>query len=496
MHRGLALLLVSALAIPESGASAVPLTTVRVAANLAFPVYVTSPPGDPRLFIVEQAGRIKILENGSVLSRPFLDIASQVNSVGQEQGLLGLAFDPAYAASRFFFVYFCADSGAGKTVVRRFRVTSDPDSADASSSHPILEIAQPASNHNGGHIDFGPDGFLYVGLGDGGGGGGPAQDGSSLLGKLLRIDVSSDDFPADPARNYSIPAGNPFVNDPDVRDEIWAMGMRNPYRWSFDRATDDLVIADVGHHAWEELDFQPASSEGGENYGWPLMEGFHCFDPPKNCDNGTLTHPVHEYAHDPPGPCWSITGGYVYRGNVMPALRGTYFFGDFCLAKIWSCRVFQGGIADLADRTLELDPPNTNINNVAGFGEDAQGEIYIVERGTISGEVFKIVPHPSAVHAPLIVRPLSFEFGRGRPNPSRGSAIFDLNLPRPSPVSIFIFDAQGRLLQRRKERRAAGPWTFEWNGKDARGDPLPAGVYFLRADVFGERITQRHVLMH
>lgn len=482
-------------------ARAVPLKTVRVAQLLSLPLYVTSPPGDfQRLFIVEKAGRIKILKNGVVLTRPFLDIVSQVNSVGQEQGLLGLAFPPDFATSGFFYVYYTAGSGAGFSAFRRFHVSSDADSADASTLHRILDVTQPSTGHKGGNIAFGPDGFFWIGLGDGGGGGAPAQDGSSLLGKLLRIDVTHDDFPADSTRNYAIPSDNPFVSDPLVRDEIWAMGLRNPYRWSFDRTTGDLVIADVGEFEWEELDFQPASSNGGENYGWSIMEGNHCFNPPVDCDDGdpVLTYPIHEYGHLPPDPCWSITGGYVYRGQAMPALRGTYFFGDFCLAKIWSAHVFDGGIADLADRTAELDPPNANINNVAAIGEDAAGELYIVELGTTTGEVFKIVPDSSAVAAPIPSPPhaKAIELGAGRPNPSRESAMFALHIGRAGHLLVRVLDARGRVVRQLDEGwREPHSTTIAWDGRDERGVPLSAGVYFLEARLDGDALVRRHVLI-
>ena len=487
--------------IPLQPAHAVPLKTVRVAQLLSSPVYVTSAPGDfQRLFIVEQAGRIKILRNGVVVNRPFLDINTEVNSVGQEQGLLGLAFPSDFATSGFFYVYYTAGSGAGYSAFRRFHVSSDPDSADPSISYRILDVTQPQTNHNGGHIAFGPDGFLWIGLGDGGSGGPPAQDGNSFLGKMLRIDVNADDFPADSTRNYAIPADNPFVNDPLVRGEIWALGLRNPYRWSFDPATGDLVIADVGQFLWEELDFQPASSNGGQNYGWPLTEGNHCYNPPMNCDDGDpiLTYPIHEYAHGPPGPCWSVTGGYVYRGKAMPALRGTYFFGDFCLAKIWSAHVFEGGIADLADRTAELDPSDSNINNVAAFGEDAAGELYIVERGITTGEIFKIVPDSSAVTAPVPAPPnaKALELSEGHPNPSRESATFALRIGRSGHLLVRVLDARGRIVRQLEEGwREPHSTMIPWDARDERGVSLPAGVYFVEARLDGEMSSRRHVLV-
>jgi glucose/arabinose dehydrogenase len=493
--------LLTAAAIVTASVHAVPLKTVRVAQLLNFPIYATSPPGDvQRLFIVEQAGKIKILKNGTLLTRPFLDIVSQVNSGEPEQGLLGLAFPPDYATSGYFYVYFTAWTGPWFSAFRRFKVSSIPDSADASTIHRILDVTQPQTNHNGGHIAFGPDGFLWIGLGDGGAGGGPAQDGNSLLGKMLRIDVNADDFPADTTRNYAIPDDNPFVGDPLVRDEIWAMGLRNPYRWSFDRLTEDLIIGDVGQLSWEELDFQPASSNGGENYGWPLMEGNHCFNPPENCDDGNpvLTYPIHEYGHIPPAPCWSITGGYVYRGQAMPALQGTYFFADYCLAKIWTAHVFDGGIADTTDRTLELDPPDANISNVAAFAEDAAGELYIVERASITGEVFKIVPNPAAVDAPTLTPTISnaIELGAGHPNPTRERVLFALHTGRAGQLLVRVLDARGRVVRNLDHGwREPHSTMITWDTRDEHGVRLPPGVYFLEARLDDQRIARPQVII-
>jgi glucose/arabinose dehydrogenase len=373
-----------------TNAAATGITTTRLASGLSSPIFVTSPSSDlQRLFIVERPGRIKILRDGQVLTTPFLDIAGRVLS-GGERGLLGLAFHPDYDSNGYFYVNYTNLSG--NTVVSRFEVSADPDLADSSGEYILLTITQPFSNHNGGMIAFGPnDGYLYIGMGDGGSGGDPqnlAQSDSVMLGKMLRIDV-------DGGSPYAIPLDNPFAGPGDPLDEIWAKGLRNPWRFSFDRQTGDIYIADVGQSQWEEIDYQPASSVGGENYGWRLMEGNHCYNPPIDCDSGGLTYPIYEYSHGgSPFRC-SITGGYVYRGNAIPQLPGTYFFADYCSDQIWSFRYDGSNIIEFTDRTLELEPDSGRvINDISSFGEDGSGELYIVDLG---GEIFKIIPLPQTV---------------------------------------------------------------------------------------------------
>jgi len=367
--------------LASENAQATDLTTVRVANGLNAPVFVTSKPGNTsELFILEQAGIIKILENGAVKSSPFLNIDPLVLS-GGERGLLGLAFHPDFQNNGYFYVDYTNNDG--NTVIARYSVSANPDSADPNSAMILLTIDQPYSNHNGGMIAFGQDGYLYIGMGDGGSGGDPqnrAQADTVLLGKLLRIDV-------DNGSPYGIPPDNPYVGS-SGRDEIWAIGMRNPWRYSFDRLTHDLYIGDVGQDVYEEIDFQPAGSAGGENYGWRLKEGFSCYNPPDNCDPGGLTDPIYVYDHSQ-GRC-SITGGYVYRGGVIPELSGTYFFADFCSSDIYSFNYDGNNVNDFQDRTSELAPGNgQSIGNISSFGEDAYGEMYICDLG---GQVFKIVP--------------------------------------------------------------------------------------------------------
>ena len=368
-----------------------PLTTVRVASGLTLPLFVTAPPGDiHRLFIVEQregtTGYVKILNlsTGLVNAVPFLTVPGV--STGSEQGLLGLAFDPNYATNGYLYVNFT--NTAGTTIIRRYTVSSNPDVADPNSAHPVLSIAQPFSNHNGGWTAFGPDGYLYIGVGDGGSEGDPGHRGQNtniLLAKMLRIDPHTDDFPADPNANYGIPPTNPFVAGGGAR-EIWAYGLRNPWRCSFDRLTGDLYIGDVGQNLWEEIDFQAAGSAGGQNYGWSCYEANHPYNTTGCAPPSTMVFPIHEYSHA--AGC-SVTGGYVYRGNGICDLQGTYFFADYCSAVIWSFRYVGGVVTDFQDRTSQLQPVGgPAITSITSFGEDGRGELYIVSQ---AGNIFKIV---------------------------------------------------------------------------------------------------------
>jgi len=354
------------------------VTTELVADGLTGPIFVTAPNSDStRLFVVEKGGNVKIIKDGGVLSRPFLDITVRVNSTGNEQGLLGLAFHPAYPDSGYFYVNYIGSGDS--THVSRFSVTGDPDSADAASEKNILTLAQPFTNHNAGMLAFGPsDGYLYIGLGDGGGSPGDRpQNPGLLLGKMLRVDVNS-------LSAYEIPLDNPYVGQPDTLDEIWAFGFRNPWRWSFDRLTGELYIGDVGQSDFEEIDFEPGSSGGGFNYGWPLKEGSACYTPPTDCDPlGITTDPIHEYPQTE-ASCFSITGGYVYRGCAIPDMAGYYFFGDFCTGVV-EAFAFDGETKGPVDTIFQL-----TAFNPASFGEDAFGELYIAMMG--SGEILKIVP--------------------------------------------------------------------------------------------------------
>jgi glucose/arabinose dehydrogenase len=327
-----------------------------------------------RVYVVEQGGRIRTIVSGEVRPAPFLDIADRIRA-GGEQGLLGLAFHPEFASNRRLFVNYSNRSGA--THIAEFRATS-ADRADPETERVLLVVPQPFSNHNGGSVAFGPDGFLYVALGDGGSGGDPlgaGQDLGTLLGKILRIDVDS-------GAPYAVPADNPLLSTPGAEPEIWAYGLRNPYRMSFDRATGDLYIGDVGQSRREEIDVGLATGGGGENYGWNVMEGRLCFAPSTGCDTDGLTRPVLEYGHDQ--GC-SVTGGVVYSGCRMPDLAGTYFYGDFCTGFVRSFRLVSGAVTDQRDWTNGLE----GIGRISSFGTDAEGEVYVVDFG---GRVYRLEP--------------------------------------------------------------------------------------------------------
>jgi glucose/arabinose dehydrogenase len=361
-------------------AASVELPTLQLLTNqLANPVFLTQPPGDSdRLFVVEQAGRIRILRNDVLQPRPFVDLSAIVLFANDERGLLSMAFDPAYQQNGFFYVSYVDRQNDSRVV--RYRVsTTDADSADPGSAALVLLVEQPTyPNHKGGLIAFGPDGMLYFGLGDGGSGGDPenrAQNLDSLLGKMLRIDVRTPP--------YTVPSDNPFVGRNDARPEIWAYGLRNPWRFSFDRVTGDLYTGDVGQGEREEIDVQPASSPGGENYGWRIMEGFACFQPPTGCSTAGLTLPVLDY--DRTGGICAVTGGYVYRGSALPILAGRYLYSDFCAGFVRSFTFVGGQALDRIDWTAEIDPGPA----VTSWGEDNAGELYIL---TGTGSVYRLVP--------------------------------------------------------------------------------------------------------
>jgi glucose/arabinose dehydrogenase len=481
------------------------LRAENVATGFVRPVFLTAPDGDPdRLFVVEKRGIIRIIKNGSVLASPFLDIQSIVDSGGNEEGLLGLAFDPDYETNGFFYVYFVRNLNTSQ--ISRFSVTANPDVADPASELRIFSTSQPFSNHNGGHIEFGPDGYLYWGSGDGGSASDPgnrAQNGLVLLGKMLRIDPNGDDFPADPVLNYAIPPSNPFVGNASVLDEIWALGLRNPYRWAFDEATGDLWIADVGQNCWEEIDWQPAASAGGENYGWRVREGTHCFNPnntfacfnPDTCPTGFVP-PIHEYNHTADGFSCAVTGGRVYNGSAIPLLGGTYFYADYCSNQVYSFRWDGATVSELTNRTSELSPPigGGTIDAITAFGRDGLGELYIVKEDQFgsNGTIFRIIADPDAVDSPGLAAAGGFALSSGSPNPFTASTRFSVTLDRAAPLAVRVYDAAGRLVRPLHEGVApAGVFPVTWNGRDLEGRPVAAGVYFLRAETPDEARTTR-----
>jgi glucose/arabinose dehydrogenase len=360
----LALLLVSTLPSAADGIQWPQVSLAPAITGVSQPTHIThAGDGSGRLFVVEQRGNIRIVKNGVLQSAPFLDISSRLSCCG-ERGLLSVAFPPAYADRGYFFVYYTNTSG--DIVVARYSVTTNPDVADPNSEALVLKVPHPTfGNHNGGQLAFGPDdGDLYIGTGDGGSGGDPpnnAQNTNVLLGKLLRIDVLSGS-----GASYAIPASNPYAQVSGYRPEIWAFGVRNPWRFSFDRLTHDLYIADVGQGSYEEIDYQPAGNPGGQNYGWRIMEGLHCYNA-TTCNMSGLTLPVAEYSHAQ-GDC-SVTGGFVYRGQQFARMQGIYFYGDYCTGRIWGLQRDGGAWVNMP----LYDAPF----NITTFGEDEAGNVYV-----------------------------------------------------------------------------------------------------------------------
>lgn len=359
-------------AIPSRAAQMPPdlqiSVTDVVASGFTRPLYVThAGDGSGRLFVVEQPGQIWVVSD-TVLATPFLDIRSLVETTGNEQGLLGLAFHPNYASNGHFYVDYTR-AGDGATVLARYSVSADPNVADPGSATLVMTVTQPQANHNGGQIVFGPDDLLYIGLGDGGGAGDPLENGQAIttpLGAILRIDV-------DGGLPYDIPPDNPFVGIEGV-DEIWDYGLRNPWRFTFDRLTGDLYIGDVGQNDWEEIDHHAAGTPGGLNFGWDCKEGTHDYEFTTECATADLVEPIAEYDHTVGR---SVTGGFVYRGSRYPDLQGRYFFADFISGRIWSMSKTGSNPVTWSDPKLELD---TDLL-ISSFGQDAAGELYVVDLG-------------------------------------------------------------------------------------------------------------------
>jgi glucose/arabinose dehydrogenase len=360
------------------------ITTIKIA-SVTTPTSLASPPGDiERLFVTSKANGVRLIKNGTLLPTPFLDLTSVLSN--NNEGLSCITFHPDYANNGKFYITFLDASDTSHLM--QYQVSSDPDLADPTSGIDLLTPQpQPSLVHNWNCVAFGPDGMLYAAFGDGGPAGDPnnqAQDLNSLLGKILRLDV---DAPAP-----YIPFDNPFVGLPNHREEIWAYGLREPWRISFDSQTGDLWIADVGQGQWEEIDFQPASSTGGENYGWRCQEGTHCTSIPGcSCPDPTTTEPIHDYGHLDANCC--IIGGSVYRGAALPELQGCYFFADYCSGRIWSLRYDGTQVSDLQERTADLANLEGNeIALITSFGQDAEGELYILDM--THSEVFKIIREP------------------------------------------------------------------------------------------------------
>ena len=379
------------------------LSSVLVADGYKKPVFVTSYPNDSKLlYVVEQAGLIRIIKNGKKLNRPFFNINKNVvnpNRPGDERGLLGFAFHPNHINNRKFYINYMNNDGF--TIVSEFLVNSKLR-AEHKSERILMKLKQPYGNHNGGDIQFGPDGYLYISIGDGGKAGDPnnaGQDLNSLFGKVIRIDVNENP--------YTIPKSNPFYGQKDKRGEIWAWGLRNVWRFSFDQKTGDIYYGDVGQNKWEEVNFEPATSKGGLNYGWRIMEANHCYDPPEDCSRKGLTKPIVEYPNDANHPAFtfriveelsfsetvvegcSITGGYVYRGTKIKSMQGLYIFGDYCSGNIWTLKVVNGKALNFKNRTEEINLGDGEFTTyISSFGQDSDGELYIVD---YNGGVYKLI---------------------------------------------------------------------------------------------------------
>ena len=360
----------------DGGTTLPPGLTLKVdpfiTSGLSGPVFLTQPLNDGRIFVVEQAGRIRLVKNGALQTTPFLDISSRVLS-GGERGLLSVAFHPQYATNHYFYVYFTSQT-TGDIRIERFTTTTNADVADPATTKLIFTTPHPNINHNGGLVSFGPDGMLYAAFGDGGGGSpdqaGNGQNQNAYLAGIIRVNVDVGD-------PYSVPANNPFVGQANKKPELWAKGLRNPWRYAFDAATSLLYVADVGESAREEVDAVSAT-QGGINYGWSIMEGTTCFGA-TTCSQSGLTLPILDYGHT--GGACSITGGYVYRGSAIPGIRGHYFYSDYCAGFLRSLRYENGVAVDQKDWGITM-------SQVTSFGVDVAGELYIMS----ANSVLKVAP--------------------------------------------------------------------------------------------------------
>jgi len=454
-------------------------TLVNAFPDLSFqrPVDLQDPDiGSGHLFVVEQRGIIWRFRNDSAAAERtrFLDIRDRVNDAGNEEGLLGLAFHPDYGENGYFYVDYTA-SNPRRTVIARYQVSeTNPDSALKSSEEVILEVDQPAGNHNGGQIAFGPDGYLYIAFGDGGGAGDTFENGQNrftLLGTISRIDVDT----TSDGRNYGIPPDNPLAGDTlEYREEIFAWGLRNPWRFSFDPETGELWTGDVGQDEWEEVDI----IESGHNYGWPVMEGFHCFGSTV-CDTVGLALPVWEYSHDVGR---SITGGYVYRGSALPDLQGKYIYADYVSGRIWS---------------LDDDDPD-NVGNtelihsdmlISSFGTDADQRLYIC---SFSGGIYRLDSPETAVDHEKDHLPSQIELRQNFPNPFNAETRVRYRLPEQTAVELTVYDLQGNAVSRLVNATQRKGWhSARWSGVTGSGTPANSGVYILRLKTrFGTESTK------
>ncbi len=461
--------------------------------NLSFarPVDLQHPgDGTDRIFVVEQAGVIKVFENNAsaTTAATFLDITGRVNDTGNEEGLLGLAFHPDYKNNGYFYVNYTATSPR-RTVIARYRVNaSNPNLADPNSEFILLTFNQPFENHNGGQIAFGPDGYLYIATGDGGSGGDPQGNGQNLqtlLGKILRIDVNITNA----GRNYGIPSTNPFAgNTAGNREEIYAYGLRNPWRMSFDPVTKWLWAGDVGQGRREEIDI----IENGKNYGWNRMEGTLCYPSGSPCDLPGLTKPIAEYDRTLGA---SVTGGYVYRSNKVPELAGAYIYADYVSGRIWSLR-YDG--VNPASNVLLLD---TNLF-IASFGVDKNLELYIC---AFDGRIYRFRPTASSVDDSGTV-PKSAQLVQNYPNPFGNDALsratgtpattIEYTLTQNAPVELRVYNIRGQLVRTLISREQnAGKQIMRWDGRDDAGQTLPSGAYLYRLKIGNEAVATKRLLL-
>lgn len=437
------------------------LTEIASGFNKPVDISNSGLPEDKRIFISEKDGKIKVInENGMVLSTPFLDIDSKVNSVSNERGLLSLCFDPQFGTNGHIYVNYTNNNG--NTVVSRFtRMSNNNNQIDASSEKIIITVVQPFENHNGGEINFGKDGYLYIGMGDGGSGGDPgnrAQNFKNMLGKILRIDVNTENAP------YLIPNDNPYKDNLDTLQEIWSMGWRNPWRFSFDRVTDDMWIADVGQNKWEEVNIE-SSGQGGLNYGWKCYEGLQEYDFSK-CENGTsFVAPIHVYDNKSEIGC-SITGGYVYRGVQNPGLYGKYIYADYCSGRFWALYKNNN------DEWQNDDLANLQDFHYATFGEDNSGELYVAS--LISGKVFKISDGTSSTDI-ITENPSKIIIST---NPVSDVLNWSITSNYTGKINWSIFDIQGIKITNTSYIKTDETQTFTIDVSH-----LKSGEYFLKNDI-------------
>lgn len=454
----LLLFCVTGFAIATKGQS-FKLNDVASGFNKPVDISNTGIPDDKRLFITEKDGKIKIIdETGMILPTPFLDIDNKVNSVSNERGLLGLCFHPEYDINGHFYVNYTNNNGS--TVISRFTKSGNNDNlADLASEKILLTIVQPFENHNGGEINFGKDGFLYIGMGDGGSGGDPgnrAQNPKNMLGKILRIDVDTENAP------YLIPANNPYKDNTDTLQEIWSMGWRNPWRFSFDRETDEMWIADVGQNKWEEVNIEP-SGQGGLNYGWKCYEGLQEYDFSK-CDNGTpFVTPIHVYDNKSDVGC-SITGGYVYRGTQNPGLYGKYIYADYCTGRFWA--LYKNSNGDWQNDDL-ADLQNFHY---ATFGEDIDGELYVASLS--SGRLFKISDGTSSTSE----LPKYSTKTNILTNPVSNILKWSTTSKYIGNITWFIYDLRGSLFHTIQNHKSEEIQMFTYDIS-----ALPGGQYILKS---------------